>query len=90
MARGLIPPEAIVGLDVNVMLAALRLSARGERLTFRSVMTEGGWGSTGSVQASMRRLRAVSLLAWEDGRRGTMRCLVAPVAVDLLRSGESP
>ncbi len=76
------PPCAISPAQTRVLLALIRCYQRDGRATCRSVAEEAGLASVGSVyRHHLPSLRRRGLVAWEPNRAGTLRPLVAPVAV---------
>lgn len=63
----------------RVLLALLRVSARGERATVRAVAAEARLASFGKAHRELVRLRELGLVTWDEGRTGTLRPTVAVV-----------
>lgn len=64
---------------VRVLLGLLRVWARGEALSVRAVAVEAGRCQSATYR-QLVVLRELGLVAWEPGRRGTMRPTVGVVA----------
>ena len=65
--------------EARCIIAALRLEARGERLTFRSIADEAGYSAPQTVHPAVHALLAKGLLLMEPGTAGSLRTNVAVV-----------
>lgn len=72
--------EAVTPPELRVLIALLKVYERDGRATVRSVAQAAGLRGPGSTLGHLRRLRLRGLVAWEDGRTGTLRPAVRRVA----------
>lgn len=72
----MMPPGAVTPSATRLLLAMVRVYDRQGRCTIREVVAEAGYASIGSTHKYLRELRAAGLVAWDDGRTGTLRPLV--------------
>lgn len=83
MAQRLTEHEAAVlrltTTEITVLVALIRVHAANGRATIREVTDAAGLGSTGHTHHVLRRLRDADLVAWENGRAGTLRPLVQEI-----------
>jgi len=75
MTTATIPRDAITPTLTATYLAVLTVYAVDGRCTVRSVMDELGLRSTSSAHRRLNRLRSAGLVAWDQGRTGTLRPL---------------
>lgn len=66
--------------DDSATRCLLSVVERGRGVTFRQVAEDAGIPLS-TTYSTLLNLRALGLVAWEDGHRGTMRPLVEVVAV---------
>lgn len=64
----------------QTFLAVARVHARDGRATFRAVAAERGVHFGSISEQQLPALRALGLITWDDGHRGTLRPLVEVVA----------
>ncbi len=67
--------------DTQVLLAVLRLSQKDFPVYYSELLMATGIRSGSNLHASLHRLRNLGLVAFEDGKNGTLRPLVRAVAV---------
>lgn len=83
MAQRLTDHEAAVlrltTTEITVLVALIRVHAANGRATIREVTDVAGLASPSQTHHVLRRLRQADLVAWENGRAGTLRPLVQEI-----------
>lgn len=75
----MIEPD-VAPAQTRVLLALLTVHGRDGHATIQAVGEQAGLSSKSTVWFHLEHLRRLGLVAWEDGKRGTLRPLVQVVA----------
>ena len=78
VARWLTPKETVPDVKAAILMAVMTE----QRPTIRSVMRAAGLSSSSSAWFHLIDLRAMGLVTWTKGKRGTLRPTVRVVAID--------